>query len=81
MIIKRKSVISGIERIRNIPVNPEDYAMWEKGYGNIQDLMPYLNDSDREFILSGIVDSEWDNVFSEEIHSIVNDFSDEEAAF
>jgi hypothetical protein len=73
MLIKRKSVISGIERTRNIPVNPEDYAMWQKGYGNIQDLMPYLNDNDREFILSGITAGEWDNAFSEEIDRIVAD--------
>jgi hypothetical protein len=71
MLIKRKSAISGIERCRDIPVNPEDFAMWQKGYGNVQDLMPYLNDSDREFILSGITDDEWDGAFSEEIEEII----------
>jgi hypothetical protein len=67
MYIKRKSVISGIERTRSIPVNPDDYAAWQAGLGSIQELMPYLNDNDREFILSGITEDEWDSAFGEEI--------------
>lgn len=65
MWIKRKSVISGIERTRSIPVNPDDFLSWQAGLGSVQDLMPYLTDSDREFILSGIVDGEWDDAFGE----------------
>lgn len=65
MYIKRKSVISGIERTRNIPVNPDDYMAWQAGLGSIQDLMPYLADNDREFILSGITPEEWDEMFAE----------------
>jgi hypothetical protein len=63
MLIHRKSAITGIERTRNIPVNPEDYIAWEKGQGNVSDLMPYLNDADREFILSGITAKEWSEAF------------------
>lgn len=77
MQIKRKSAITGVERTKNIPVNPEDLIAWEKGHGNIQDIMPYLNDSDREFILSGITSQEWDSIFSEEIEDIVYDNMDE----
>lgn len=62
MRITRKSVITGIERTKDIPVNPDDYISWEKGYGNMQDLMPYLTDDDREFILSGIVPGEWGKI-------------------
>lgn len=65
MYIKRKSVISGIERTRSIPVNPDDYMAWQAGLGSMQDLMPYLSDSDREFILSGITAEEWDEMFSD----------------
>lgn len=67
MWIKRKSVISGIERTLNIPVNPDDFIAWQAGLGSIQDLMPYLNDNDREFILSGITSEEWDEMFADEI--------------
>lgn len=65
MKITRKSIITGIERTRDIPVNPQHYIMWEKGYGNIHDMMPYLNDSDKEFILSGITEAEWKKAFAE----------------
>lgn len=67
MYIKRKSVISGIERTRSIPVNPDDYMAWQAGLGSIQDLMPYLADNDREFILSGITPEEWDEMFAEAV--------------
>jgi hypothetical protein len=77
MIIKRKSIISGKVRMRDIPVNPDDMAAWEAGLGSIQDLMPYLNDSDREFILSGITDKEWDEAFAEDN----SECDEEEAAF
>jgi len=65
MIIKRKSILSGIEYTRDIPVNPEDMLVWETGSVNIQDAMPYLNDNDREFILTGITSEEWEGAFKE----------------
>lgn len=65
MYIKRKSVITGIERTRSIPVNPDDYIAWQAGLGSVQDLMPYLTDNDREFILSGITSEEWDDMFAQ----------------
>lgn len=63
MYIKRKSVITGIERTLSIPANPDDMLAWKAGLGSIQDLMPYLNDQDREFLLSGITAEEWDGAF------------------
>lgn len=81
MLIKRKSAITGIERTRDIPVNPDDLIAWEQGIGNIQDAMPYLNDNDREFILSGITPEEWDRAFSEQIEDIIADSLDDEIAF
>lgn len=77
MIIKRKSIISGKVRSRDIPVNPDDMAAWEAGLGSIQDVMPYLNDDDREFILSGITPGEWDTLFQYEEEGL----DDDEAAF
>lgn len=65
MLIKRKSVISGIEHAREIPVNPEDLERWEKGYGSIRDLMSYLSVEDRTFIMSGITDQELRDAFRE----------------
>lgn len=81
MIIKRKSVLSGLTRTMDIPVNPDDYAAWQAGLSNIQEIMPYLNDNDREFILSGITPDEWDSAFSEQLKDIITDQIDDEAAF
>lgn len=66
MIVKRKSAISGIEHQKDIPVDPNDMMMWEYGAGNIDELMPYLTDIDRDFILSGITQNEWTEAFMEE---------------
>ena len=62
-----KSVITGVEHTRNIPVNPDDYMAWIMGRGNIQELMHYLSDDDREFLISGITPGEWDSVFHEQL--------------
>ena len=63
MYIKRQSVITGIEHTRSIPANPDDMLAWQAGMGSIHDLMPYLNDADREFLLAGITPEEWDEAF------------------
>lgn len=63
MWIKRTSAISGVERTRSIPANPDDMLAWKAGFGSIDELMPYLIDADREFILSGIIAEEWDTAF------------------
>lgn len=70
MLIKRKSVITGNLNVKDIPVNPEDMANWELGFLSIDDAMPYLTDSDREFILSGITKDEWDKAFSQETEEV-----------
>jgi hypothetical protein len=65
MIIKRKSAITGITRSKDIPVDPNSLVEYEMGYASINEAMPYLTDADREFILSGIVEGEWEEAFSE----------------
>lgn len=65
MYISRTSAISGITRTRYIPVNPDDYLAWKAGLGSVQEIMPYLNDDDREFILSGITPDEWESAFAD----------------
>jgi len=73
MIIKRKSVFSGVERTRNINIDPRDYAEYQAGYGSLTELAPYLGQEDREFILSGMTPQEWKNAFSDDIMKIVSD--------
>lgn len=64
MLIRRKSMFTGVERVREIGVDAEDYARWQLGE-NIQVAMPYLNAADREFILTGVTQDEWDAAFAE----------------
>jgi ABC-type amino acid transport substrate-binding protein len=73
MMITRTSPISGQVRTRDIPVNPQDYAEFEAGYGSASELMPYLNSVDIDFIIGGITPNEWKAAFSEEIMAITSD--------
>ena len=64
MKITRTSIITGIERTEDIPVTQEQLTEWEGGK-LIQDVMPELTPSQREFLMTGITDGEWDNVMGE----------------
>jgi len=62
--ITRKSILTGIVRTREIDVTVEQVEAWKMG-ALIQDVMPHLPVSDREFIVNGITDVEWRQVFGE----------------
>jgi len=64
--ITRTSILSGIKRTRTINCTQEQLDDFENGRDLIQNIFPQLSASDREFLLSGIVDSEWDEAFKEE---------------
>jgi hypothetical protein len=40
-----------------------DYIEWKNGAGFIQELMPYLSDSDRELLISGTCGKCFDSMF------------------
>ena len=61
MKITRTSTVTGIERTKEIPVTQEQLTEWEGGT-LIQDVMPDLTPTQREFIMTGIVDKEWDTL-------------------
>lgn len=65
MIIRRVSKLTGKENVKDIPLDPEDYAQFQLGE-NIDVVMPYLTDDDKDFILYGITVAEWKLAFSEE---------------
>jgi hypothetical protein len=39
---------------------------YEMGLGLIQDVFPNLNSSEREFLMTGVTDEEWNRVFGEQ---------------
>ena len=72
MQIKRTSPITGITRTRDIDVSKEQLVCWEAG-ALIQDVMGHLNAADREYLITGINDDEWQRAFTQAKRSEVND--------
>jgi hypothetical protein len=66
MLITRKSILTGKVRTLDIPVTQEQLDLWEDQYKLIQDVMPHLTPGQREFILTGATDEEWDTTFAED---------------
>jgi len=61
MQITRKSILTRKIVTKEIDVDPELLAKYEKGEaGLIQEVFPRLSASDREFIKTGITDEEWE---------------------
>lgn len=65
MLITRTSPFSGRNRSRDIPITAEQLEAWQNGT-LIQHAMPHLDADQREFILTGITDDEWDEAFDNE---------------
>lgn len=64
MLIRRNSPVTGEPREREIDVTEEQLARW-KGGELIQKAMPHLSSAEREFIISGTTDEEWDEMWKE----------------
>ena len=64
MKITRRSLVTGIERTKEIDCTQKEYDLWLGG-GLIQDAFPNLSADDREFIMTGITPDEWDETFQE----------------
>jgi hypothetical protein len=64
MIIRRVSLASGKIREMDLPVTEDQMERWKNG-GLIQDVMPHLSKDQREFIISGCTQEEWDELWKE----------------
>ena len=65
MLFTRTSMFTGITRTRDLPVTQEQVDAWVMG-AMIQTAMPNLSASDREFIMTGVTDEEWEDAFGED---------------
>ena len=63
MLIERTSRLSGDVHIMDIDVLPYQITLWEQGE-LVQNAMPELSADEREFILTGITPTEWDEFFN-----------------
>ena len=61
MIITKVSMLSNIERSLELDVTAQEINDWRSGM-LIQEAMPRLNEHEREFIISGITQAEWDSM-------------------
>ena len=61
MKITKVSMLSKIERSIDLDVTAEQINAWRSGM-LIQEAMPHLNEHEREFIISGITQEEWDSM-------------------
>lgn len=59
MKIIMKSILTGKTHIRNLSITEAQYARYHAGAELIQDILPHLTPSQREFLMTGITDEEW----------------------
>ena len=59
----RTSMISGIKRTKLLLVDPDQLLKYERGELLIQVAFPHLSSADREFIITGITNEEWETAF------------------
>ena len=65
MKLTRQSLASGKTRTKDLPITPAQYVKYIRGEGNVQDIMPHLPAEDREFLISGVTQEEWDELYGE----------------
>ena len=68
MNVTKRSILSGVETTLNIDITPEQLLRIENSMRTselIQNIVPNLSLSDREFLISGITDADWDKMFVE----------------
>ena len=61
MQITKKSIFTGIERTLEINITQDQFDAWKNGM-LIQDAMPNISAEDREFVMTGTIKEEWDEL-------------------
>jgi hypothetical protein len=62
--ITRRSPFTGKENTKDLPITHEEIVRWQGGE-LIQNVWPQLSPGEREFLMTGIVDDEWDDIFKD----------------
>lgn len=62
--VTKQSVLTGKESSMTLCFNEQDFQDWVDGKF-IQDAMPYLTAAEREFLMTGITEAEWETAFAE----------------
>lgn len=65
--VTKKSIISGKTNTMELDITQEDLDRYEQVSGLlVQAVFPKLSSSEREFLISGITPTEWNDTFGEE---------------
>lgn len=65
MQITRTSQLSGVTRTMDMPISVAQWSRYMQGM-HIQNAFPFLTAGQREFIMTGITDEEWQKAFPKE---------------
>tara|TARA_R110001583_G_scaffold86636_4_gene226367 strand:- start:3665 stop:3877 length:213 start_codon:yes stop_codon:yes gene_type:complete len=66
MKVTRESLASGKTHTKDLPITPAQYIKYIRGEGHVQDIMPDLPPEDREFLISGVTQEEWEELYGKE---------------
>jgi len=66
VFVHKKSMLSGKVNSMLLPTTQGKIEYWIESGKLIQDVMPDLNDNQREFLMSGITPREWDAMCGDE---------------
>lgn len=66
MKLTRTSPLTGITIERELPISERLYEMWQRKEILIQDAMPNVRPEDREWVMTGYTQEDWDTIFPPE---------------
>lgn len=66
MDIKRRSPWSKKTNTMRLDVTEEEYNAWRNGM-LIQEAMPRLNSNEREFLMTGLTNTDWFDMFKDDL--------------
>jgi len=67
MLVGRKSMITGVKSEMDLDVSEKQITLWMEGE-LIQNVMPHLNPSEREFLMTGMSLEEQAGIFNDVIY-------------
>lgn len=66
MIVTKRNIFTGQERSLDLDVTQEQLNRWNNGE-LIQKVFPHLSIDEREFLMTGIIGEEWNELMEDEV--------------
>ena len=66
MLITKLSPVTGILNTLDIPMTQNQYDQYVNGESHVQVIFPELSAAQREFLISGCTEADWNSIFAEE---------------